>query len=75
MHFYIPKTAAINVIVKPILFYARQAFTIPTILSRSLDELSKGTVDGRAQRLDILVKLDRLSGTLGDAFWGELKLL
>ncbi len=40
-----------------------------------LDELLESAVERRAQRLNILVELDRGLSTLGDAFWGELEFL
>ena len=40
-----------------------------------LDQLLEGAVDRRAERLDILVELDRGNGTFGDAIWLELEFL
>ena len=42
---------------------------------RRLDELQEGTVDGRAERLDILVEVNGGDGALGDALWSELEFL
>ena len=41
----------------------------------TLDEVEESTVEGRAQRLDVLVELDGLKGALGDALWSELEFL
>ncbi len=41
----------------------------------SLDELLEGAVEGRAERLDILVEVNGKLRTLGNAFWSELEFL
>lgn len=40
-----------------------------------LDEVGEGTVDGRAQRLDVLPEVDGGLGTLSDSLRGELEFL
>jgi len=45
------------------------------LIAVRLDELLEGAVDGRTQRLDLLVKVDGLYGTLRDTLGRELEFL
>jgi hypothetical protein len=40
-----------------------------------LDKLPKGSIDRRADRLDVFPELNRLDSALGDALRGKLKFL
>ena len=40
-----------------------------------LDKLLERAVEGRAERLDVLVEVNGSLSTLGNAFWGELEFL
>jgi hypothetical protein len=57
-----------------ILLGAKQRY-LPKNLTKSLDKLLEGTVDGRAKWLDILVEVDSEKGALSDAFGSELEFL
>ena len=39
------------------------------------DQVGEGAIDGRPQRLDILVEINRRHSALCNAFWGEFEFL